>query len=325
LENLNFISCIILDELDSLRSHRAHEEILFTLFSLPQYGHFGLIGISNELDLTNRALANFPRSMIVPEELVFRAYAASELEAIVKSKFGTQLDLAASRLVSIKVSGMSSDVRKLVAICQNAIQLAKSRNPNSEGPVVARPPDIIRATAAVNRGGGVGTSSAMVKVRSLNLIAKLVLVAFVRLLKPNRPLKALASSGERQEVGVVLCPEKSISVIPKKNPITRRTLLASYEFLTQTAQGADLVPRISETEFLEVLTRLEALGLIDARLAGRLKQNQSSEIVLGVPIEDLVQGLTTSAFTENEGQTGASHVQLIASLLENQPPLAQFV
>lgn len=118
---------ILLDEIDQLLFNQ-HQAFLYNVLEwCGTYDRLALIGISNNVSF--QALLNAKqKSRLSNKEILFRTYSPRELVEIVKFKLGESskmFDEEALMMVAHEVSNFSSDVRKLLKVCIEALNYAK--------------------------------------------------------------------------------------------------------------------------------------------------------------------------------------------------------
>ena len=114
---------ILLDELDCLLTK--NQSILYNLFEWPQRKKANLIvlSVANTLDLPETFMARIS-SRIGNARLVFTPYSSAEIKEIITQRVREAdiFDEAALNFISKKVAVISSDIRKTLAICRQAIE-----------------------------------------------------------------------------------------------------------------------------------------------------------------------------------------------------------
>eukprot|EP00466_Bigelowiella_natans_P017172 jgi/Bigna1/142783/aug1.73_g17491 len=168
LENHKRFTVCVIDEIDALLTRS--QTVLYQLFDWPKkYGSsVVLIGISNNIDLTDRFLPRLRARSCEPKLLVFRPYTHTELSDIVRARFESVLprriaattnkkaedddsdddeddekdeeeesffDDRALQFCARKVSAVSGDVRKCMDICRQCLDqvIAEEQDENSDG------------------------------------------------------------------------------------------------------------------------------------------------------------------------------------------------
>ncbi|KAI9189200.1 AAA ATPase [Blastocladiella emersonii ATCC 22665] len=329
-----------------------HPTVLYALFALAHRcpSRFVLIGIANSLDLTQRLLPHLTGAL-APGVVTFAAYSEADLEAILAARFAGDMLPMAAKFIARKIAAGSSDVRRALTIARTAVRLAKAKG------AVANVPHVVQALKVGDAAGGGAAQSAVVKVRALNLTAKMVLAAAVAAVRPARAKQAVAAAAEPVAVPFVgqsggsqwsqeaAEEKKPAAVSTKSNALTCGDLYDVH--YSRLLDSRDLpIPRISEAEFLDVVMRLETNGLLEVRGdssagvgptgtaggrrraigSGAASGMRSALVVLAVTADEAVRGLTTVAgggVLSAEGQAAeASHCALLKRILEGDASLA---
>eukprot|EP00108_Taenia_solium_P006460 TsM_000840600 transcript=TsM_000840600 gene=TsM_000840600 len=125
---------VVLDEVDQIATRC--QEVFHTVFGWPERlknAHLILIGVANALDLTERLLSGLQTLSLRLIHVAFSPYSMDQIVKIIYSRLisasgeGLQpaLDDLAVQFCAKKVAASSGDVRKALAICQRALELAK--------------------------------------------------------------------------------------------------------------------------------------------------------------------------------------------------------
>ena len=293
---------VTLDEVDHLLTFDL--EILYTLFqwSLQPSSRLILIGIANALDLTDRFLPRLKARNLKPRLLPFLPYTAPQITSVITAKLKSLsvtdstipidyipfLHPAAIQLCSRKAASQNGDLRKAFDIVRRAIDLIEietkqtdqsglaakalqtspSKTPLSENPNLCSPTHIStilaasletltpltapRATIAhVSRVSAAVLSNGICqRLQKLNLQQKAALCALVHHQKAS---KEVASS-------IFGTPSKT-----SRAPSIRNL----YETYCTLCKREDALHPLSNTEFVDILGGLEALGLVGDESSGR--------------------------------------------------------
>ena len=123
---------VIIDEMDGLLSNNK-QQILYHLFGWTKRKNCKLIlfGIANSIDLTDRFLPRLKQRKFEPELMIFKPYTKEQLFDILQYRLNILLDNEwdkyfeeiALKLCTQKVAKMYGDVRKLLEIVRNALNL----------------------------------------------------------------------------------------------------------------------------------------------------------------------------------------------------------
>ena len=295
----NRIYVVTLDEIDHLLT--LDLEILYTLFelSLHQLSRLIIIGIANALDLTDRFLPRLKARNLKPQLLPFLPYTAPQIAAVITTKLksvtttdDTQhsdfipfLHPAAIQLCSKKVASQTGDLRKAFDIVRRTVDLIEaettqkyqsdlsiltspSKTPLGENPNLSSPacPGLSRKTsiailtpltapratiAHVSRISAAALSNGTIqRLQTLNLQQKAALCALLFHQKTSRK-----------------APSSIFSTPSKVSPApTVRMLYPTYCSLCR--RGNALHP-LTGTEFADVISGLETLGLVGEEKTGR--------------------------------------------------------
>lgn len=123
MDNLPMTKVLLVDELDYLITK--DQSVLYNLFEWPQRKNANLIVISvaNTLDLPEKFLARIS-SRIGNTRLVFTPYNSGEIKEIIGQRVSeTNLfDTEAVSFISKKIALVSSDIRKTLNICRQAVE-----------------------------------------------------------------------------------------------------------------------------------------------------------------------------------------------------------
>ena len=293
---------VTLDEIDHLLTFDS--EILYTLFqwSLQPSSRLILIGIANALDLTDRFLPRLRARNLKPRLLPFLPYTAPQITSVITTKLkslsvtGSSIPIdyipfihpAAIQLCSRKAASQNGDLRKAFDIVGRAIDLIEietkqthqsglaakalqnspSKRPLSENPNLCSPTHISttlaasletltpltapRATIAhVSRVSAAVLSNGICqRLQRLNLHQKAALCALVYHQKGS---KKVASS-------MFGTPSKSFRA---------QSVRSLYETYRKLCKREDALHPLSNTEFVDILSGLETLGLVGEESSGR--------------------------------------------------------
>merc|ERR1719361_2630977 len=123
---------VIIDEMDGLLSNNK-QQILYHLFGWTKRKNCKLIlfGIANSIDLTDRFLPRLKQRKFEPELMIFKPYTKDQLFEILQYRLNKLLndewdkyfEEIALKLCTQKVAKMYGDVRKLLEIVRNALNL----------------------------------------------------------------------------------------------------------------------------------------------------------------------------------------------------------
>ena len=291
---------VILDEIDHLLT--LDLEILYTLFewSLHRSSRLIVVGIANALDLTDRFLPRLKSRNLKPRLLPFLPYTALQIATVISTKLKSLLPAisahptdyvpilqpTAIQLCSKKVASQSGDLRKAFDIIRRTIDLVEdetkqklqrdiaSQNlsthalyhnsaPSEESPATSTSSastagvntsmhDAPRATIAhVSRVSATMMSNGTnQRLQSLNLQQKAVLCSLMSHQKSSR-----------SSASAMFATPSKASAAP-----TIRKLYGTYSSLCNQENA---IHPLTCTEFVDVVSGLETLGLIREEKAGR--------------------------------------------------------
>lgn len=290
---------VTLDEIDHLLTMDL--EILYTLFewSLHRSSRLIVIGIANALDLTDRFLPRLKARNLKPQLLPFLPYTAPQIASVITMKLKSlsspdqtspsdhipYLHPAAIQLCSKKVASQTGDLRKAFDIVRRTIDLIEaetkqkyrlelslqtspSKNPLGENPNFSSPPRLSlsgaislailtpltapRATIAhVSCVSAAALSNGTTqRLQTLNLQQKAALCSLISHQKPTR--KATSS--------IFATPSKA-SPAPSV-----RQLYITY---CNLCKRENALHPLTSTEFVDVVSGLETLGLLGEEKGGR--------------------------------------------------------
>jgi cell division control protein 6 len=232
------MSVIILDELDQMLGKQRDE--VFTLFSWALTCNIILIGISNALDMVDKLLPRLKMNGLSPNSLVFMPYTADQIARIIQMKLnqledkGEKIQLfhpAAIKLCSKKSASNTGDLRKAFDICRTAIESVEKE---------ARGSNIIQfKDAPLNT----------VQIQHIARVTNAVFNA-----NPTKKLKNLNLS---QKFLVCMLVKAEAS-----NPFQTLSVNSFYEYYTKNGKIDQLIGLLRKTEFLEVMSSLEANSVI---------------------------------------------------------------
>ena len=289
---------VALDEIDHLLT--LDMEILCTLFewSLESCSRLVLIGIANALDLTDRLLPRLKARNLKPQLLPFLPYTAAQIASVITSKLNSLcpsdepsspvctpfLHPSAIQLCSKKVASQTGDLRKAFDIVYRTIDLVEieakqdrqrestspplqnspTRNALRENPNLSSPrphPSLIDLTvltapraniAHVSRVSAAALSNGTSqRLRTLNLQQKAALCALVSHQKSIRKSKSC------------------IFGTPSKAPFAASTMSKLYSTYCILCKRENALHPLTGTEFADVVTGLETLGMVGEESGGR--------------------------------------------------------
>lgn len=142
----NCMTVCVIDEIDALLSRA--QTVLYRLFEWPKQAGSSLIliGISNNIDLTDRFLPRLRARACEPRLLVFEPYSHPQLRTILNARLRTAtpegldqessqpqvFDKMALELCARKVAAVSGDLRKCLDICKQCLDRAIAKRQGAE-------------------------------------------------------------------------------------------------------------------------------------------------------------------------------------------------
>lgn len=288
------LSFVILDEIDSLLPPSssppppATSHLLTKLFSLPLQCNTKLVSISNTLDLTLRARLVLPDGL-QPEVLPFKAYAGADMIDIVSARIAAastamgdtvNIDAKAVELLTKKVEAQNGDLRMCLGVLASAVSLAETEWTKKTASLDSVPlikvalPQIIKAfnshTQQLRAAAGSATASTSAtgkKIRSVPLQGKMVLISMLVFLSRTR-------------AGLTGCPTSMFTKSTTGEALNTSTLYTTYSQIL--SHHTSPFPAASESDYRDLLSNLEVLGLISlSHSAGSSGMTRSSSGSVG--------------------------------------------
>ncbi|KAI9171566.1 Cell division control protein [Paramyrothecium foliicola] len=292
---------VTLDEIDHILTMGL--ESLYRLFewSLQKASRLVLVGIANALDLTDRLLPRLKSKDLRPELLPFLPYTAAQVKSIITTRLKSLMPEggkdgyvpfihpAAIELCSRKVSSQTGDLRKAFEICRRALdlievetkskhedearekllQMTPSKRPLGENMNGAKsaPRSMLQIMAAslnaltaenaprasishLNKVTAAAFNNGTTqRLKALNLQQRAALCALVAYENRNRAAAKLVS-------GTPITPSKSQTLAP--------TIKMLFDAYCRLCVRDSVLHPLSSSEFREVVSSLETLGLVNA-------------------------------------------------------------
>ena len=297
----NFLYVVTLDEIDYLLA--LDLEILYTLFewSLHRSSRLIVLGIANALDLTDRFLPRLKARNLKPRLLPFLPYTAPEIASVITTKFKSLsstdsgipaeyvpfLHPAAIQLCSKKVASQTGDLRKAFDIVRRTIDVIEAetkqkyrsdiafqsmpttagRIPLSENPNLCSPQQ-----AALTLEASLAKLTALTAPRATIAHVSRVSAAALsngtsqRLQTLNLQQKAALCTLVYQKTSRV--DTSSIFATPSKS-YAAPTVRTLYETYCTLCKRENALHPLTHTEFVDIVSGLEALGLVGEQRSGR--------------------------------------------------------
>ncbi|ODQ68638.1 cell division control protein Cdc6 [Nadsonia fulvescens var. elongata DSM 6958] len=339
---------IVLDEIDHIVTK--DQQVLFRIFSwaFNRNSNLILIGISNTLNLTDKFLPRLKTNNFQPKVLRFTPYSSNEIVKIISERLLSLLSgprgdeterlhvplmhPAAIQLVAKKISASTGDIRKAFDICRRAIELVEEdvRKKNAEASISNIPdnaPISPKNYLVENNNdlGGAGTinlatltyetapkvmishvskicssifgGSSVQRIKSLNLQQKAILCTLV-------------SSEKSQRLGAVSATTASGSLSQALNV---QKLFDNYSLICRRDR---LLVRLSQSEFIEIITTLESSGLIN--LSSSTTSSGSSRGAASTPMatsESIIQNKIKANVQEIELLSGIGKIDMLKTFI----------
>lgn len=293
-KNDHGLHLVLMDEIDNLLDGDC--ELLYNMFEWAMHRSSSvlLIGIANALDLTDRFMPRLKSRNLKPQLLPFLPYSASDMSTIITKKLQSLLPAdaetapgfvpviqpAAIKLIGSKIAAQTGDLRKAFSLARRTVDqiekealqqsagaatptklplgeisnvsrpsvaspfkstFAQADDPTTRLTAIAAPQATIRHVAKL--ASSIFSNGTISRLGALNLQQKAALCALV--------------AGERRQNSrdPFKTPSKS-----SNRPLTVKDLFEKYGRLCQRDEG--LLPVLKNTEFRDVVTSLETLGLI---------------------------------------------------------------
>jgi cell division control protein 6 len=283
---------VSLDEIDHLLN--LDVEVLYTLFewSMQKNSHLILIGIANALDLTDRFLPRLKAKNLKPHLLPFLPYTAAQITSVITTRLQSLLPCdhdgpenytpflhpAAIQLCSRKIGSQTGDLRKAFELVRRAIDIVETETQqklDNENASIASPsktplventnlssantpkqPKRTLATAFTASTAPRATVAHIAKITSTSMGAG----TKQRLQNLNLHQKAaictlIALDRKRRDGSIFNTPSKS----PSRAAPSAKRLFDTYVTL---CRADNALPPLSSTEFRDVLSSLDTMGLI---------------------------------------------------------------
>lgn len=292
---------VSLDEIDHLLN--SDVDILYTLFewSMQKSSHLILIGIANALDLTDRFLPRLKAKNLKPRLLPFLPYTAAQITSVITTRLQSLLPSghnapenyvpflhpAAIQLCSRKVGSQTGDLRKAYELVRCAIDIVEKETQqkldNGDASVLSpcKTPLVentnLSSTKQPNRSLATAFTAATAPRATVAHIAKITSTSMgagtrQRLQNLNLHQKAaictlIVLDRKRRDESVFNTPSKS----PSRAAPTVKRLFDTYVTL---CRADNALPPLSSTEFKDVLSSLETMGLVsEVQGRGRVASN----------------------------------------------------
>lgn len=281
------MNIIILDELDKLIT--TDQQILFEIFSwiLPKESKMILVGISNALDMVDRLLPRLKMNGLNPNTLTFLPYDSNQIENIIKSKLrllnSNLIHPAAIKLAAKKSSSNTGDLRKAFDICRRSIELVEkevrgenifNENHSNKEEVIVKINHVLKIC------NNVFNNNQTIKLKNLNFLQKHIVCLLIKLEINNFK-----------------------DSIKFKNGLTINSF---YEYYLKNGKIDSLIGILKKGEFLEILTTIESVGIIQITKSSRnnFTESKISSNLVKKDFINSIKGITALEKIINEKDIG---------------------
>ncbi|KAG8213812.1 P-loop containing nucleoside triphosphate hydrolase protein [Butyriboletus roseoflavus] len=321
---------IVLDELDHIAKSPHALTAIFS-FARKHSSSVRIIGIANTHTLpVSASLSNDEAANVLT--LHFGAYTASQLLEVLQARLlplsdadnseqlKTFLPLGPLTLLSKKVASQTGDVRTLFEVLRGAIDLAISSSTSAlENPMEAPVPPItpnhilaaLKAYLPSTNNSSIphaviksGDSETAVKVRSLGLQSRLVLLAIV--LASKRRDAALPFSPISNSHSHLKTPTKRSHSASKLRNLELPQLYTYYVTILERSENGIFAP-VSRSEFSDLVSVLETSGIVSSSVPCSTILSPSKSGRCGV-------GRTSSFRSPSKGVASCQEIKLVDSL-----------
>jgi Cdc6-like AAA superfamily ATPase len=127
-QNSHLYCIITVDEIDFLKGRDQTE--LYEFFNWPQTGSCAVVGISNNVSLTDSLTPKISSRLESTERIIFLTYNQKQILAILKErvKGSSKFEDSSLEYASRKIASVSGDIRKGLTIVQKAVQIHQERS-----------------------------------------------------------------------------------------------------------------------------------------------------------------------------------------------------
>lgn len=289
---------VTLDEMDHLLT--LDLEILYTLFewSLHRSSRLVVIGIANALDLTDRFLPRLKARNLKPQLLPFLPYTAPQIASIISTKLRSHISAkstdpndyipffhpAAVQLCSKKVASQTGDLRRAFDIVRRTIDLVEeeTKRKRQRDLFTCSPSKVAIYEETSSRQAGQATLTQETSLADLTaLTAPRATIAHVSRVSAssmsNGTTQRLQSLNLQQKAALcsLISHQKSVNrsassifATPTKS-CTAPTIGKLYGIYCSLCRQENALHPLTNTEFVDIVSGLETLGLVGEERAGR--------------------------------------------------------
>ncbi|KAE8152563.1 putative cell division control protein Cdc6 [Aspergillus avenaceus] len=290
----NGLYLVSLDEIDHLLT--ADAGILQSLFEWSLHGKskLMLIGIANALDLTDRALPQLKAKNLKPRLLPFLPYNVGQIANVITERLRSLLPAgqcddpkfipfvqpAAIQLCSKKVASQTGDLRKAFELIKRAIDLIEQEtlqklekqceNPESPSKTILVENNNLSSPARSKQSSLIAYTTLTAPRASIAHVARITSATFgqgtvQRLqglnLQQKAAICALIALDRKRRGGDILGT-------PSKTKHSAPTIKQTFDTYCTLCRADNILHPLTATEFKDVLSNLETLGLV-GELLGR--------------------------------------------------------
>jgi cell division control protein 6 len=293
---------VVLDEIDHILTMGLESLYRMFEWSLTTPSRLTLVGIANALDLTDRFLPRLKSRNLKPELLPFLPYTAPQIKSIIVTRLKTLLPAgssnseyvpfihpAAVELCSRKVSSQTGDLRRAFEVCRRVLDLVEAET-MQKYEIEARD-QLLQATPSRKPLGETANGASPSKGRVRPTVGQLLVDSFKALTAETAPRASIAhlnrvtsaafSNGTGQRLKTLnlqqkaaLCSlvafekrnraERSPSKVqtPSKGQTLSPTVKKLFDAYSRLCTYDSVLHPLSGSEFREVISSLETLGLV---------------------------------------------------------------
>ena len=231
---------ILLDEMDQLEYREA--AILYELFALPSLPHSRciLVGVSNAMNLTDKALPRLRARGWEPSLVRFTAYTSIQLKQLLCERVQKYdaFELNALELCARKVSAQTGDMRKALRVCTDALQLCVDE-------ARLRYSSIEREGCVILDNGDVVEGPALATLPPIHKIKVSHMARAVSKIFQNPVVETIRALPQQQQMILCSCVRvfgERTDFNKSAKEITLRELLSRYTNLCKEAKIREMVP-----------------------------------------------------------------------------------
>eukprot|EP01114_Cavostelium_apophysatum_P001637 TRINITY_DN11435_c0_g1_i1.p1 TRINITY_DN11435_c0_g1~~TRINITY_DN11435_c0_g1_i1.p1 ORF type:complete len:491 (-),score=91.13 TRINITY_DN11435_c0_g1_i1:97-1404(-) len=194
-ETTTYSNVLVLDEMDILASTTVKsEKVLYKIAEWTRCYPLVVVGVSNLSNLKEKILAKIDSRLGI-SKFKFKAYDRYQIEAIVRHRLGglnPVMSADAIALVAGKIASVSGDMRKVLTVCKNSIEVLEKKllelniDDPDESSVISKIGEQV-STQVIRSILGERSSPYSKAIRSLSIHEKLFLYAIYKSIKRVLP------------------------------------------------------------------------------------------------------------------------------------------